>query len=180
MIFGGTAFALTLEQQDSFCASCHTQPEESYFEQSRNARPSTLAAAHAQKSQTVHCIDCHSGAGAFGRLDGLNQGAHDLVSYTSGKFNNPALTTNPLTDASCVKCHDDIVPAQVQTSVQGTRNHYHLYLPYWHQLDARAARCADCHTAHTNGNSTDAFLNNGATGIVCENCHRALSGKATR
>lgn len=181
LIFGGTAFALNLEQQDSFCASCHTQPEVRYYDQANAARPATLAAAHAhEKSQAARCIDCHSGAGAFGRLVGLNQGAHDLISYLSGRSKSPAVTTNPLTDASCIKCHSDTVPAQVLTAVQGTRNHYHLYLPYWHQLDDRAARCADCHTAHTTGNTTDHFVNNGAAAIVCENCHRALSGKATR
>ena len=31
---GGFAFAATQEQNDSFCASCHTQPESTYYERS--------------------------------------------------------------------------------------------------------------------------------------------------
>jgi hypothetical protein len=63
--------------------------------------------------------------------------------------------------------------------VSSLKDHFHHYLPYWHQLDPNAARCADCHVAHSSGVPLDGFLNNGAASRVCESCHRALSGKVT-
>jgi hypothetical protein len=178
---GGTFTALKLEEQDGFCAACHTQPEVTYFQQAQSS-PITLAAFHAQVGASsanapARCIDCHSGAGTFGRASGLMQGAHDLVAYLSRNYRAPAVTTNPLSDASCSKCHADVVPTQVVTKVSSLKSHYHDFLPRWHQLDPHAARCADCHVAHTQGNAADSFLDNGSAGKVCENCHRALSGK---
>ncbi len=180
LVVGGTTFALKLEENDSFCASCHTQPEVKYYQQSLAGNPETLAASHHIVKETVRCIDCHSGAGTFRRADGLKQGAHDLFTYLSGRYHSPAVTTNPIPDAWCMKCHADVLPSEVVRKVGSTKDHYHLYLPYWHQLDAEAARCAECHTAHTSGSPSDGFLNNGAAGIVCEDCHRALSGKTVQ
>src|SRR5438105_569591 len=74
VMVGGTAYALHIEENDGFCASCHTEPETTYFQQSQTKPPVTLAAFHAQTAKmTARCIDCHSGGGAFGRATGLLQ-----------------------------------------------------------------------------------------------------------
>ena len=46
---GGFAFAATQEQHDSFCASCHTQPESTFYQRSTAAQPADLASAHTSK-----------------------------------------------------------------------------------------------------------------------------------
>ncbi len=179
---GGIVAALRLEEQDSFCAACHTQPEMKYVQQAHaDASVQTLAAYHARvQGSRVRCIDCHSSAGAFGRALGSTQGAHDLLAFLSGNYRSPAVTTNPLPDASCTKCHGDILPAQVVTQVSSLKDHFHEYLPLWHQIEPNAARCADCHVAHREGNASESFVNNGAASEVCDKCHRALSGKTMR
>ena len=100
----GTAFAIQQENQDAFCASCHTEPEVTYYDQSQASPPATLAAFHAQNAEggspPARCIDCHSGGGPFGRVEGLKQGAQDTFSYWSGNYHDPAITTNPLGDDS--------------------------------------------------------------------------------
>jgi predicted secreted protein len=40
---GGFAFAATQESHDTFCASCHTQPESTFFQRATAAQPSDLA-----------------------------------------------------------------------------------------------------------------------------------------
>ena len=43
---GGVALALNLENHDAFCASCHTEPESRYFQQSQDKSAPTLASFH--------------------------------------------------------------------------------------------------------------------------------------
>lgn len=169
----GIGIALTLENQDSFCASCHTQPESSYVQRSTFARASDLASFHTQNA--TRCIDCHSGADMFGRVEGLRQGAHDLANYLSGNYHAPAVTLNPLSDDACVKCHTKIYERPLGAGRAGT-NHYHFYLPQWQQADPNAARCIACHAPHTNGVESLRFMQQGKVGLLCENCHDALSG----
>ncbi len=162
---GGTAYAIEQENQDAFCASCHTQPETKYLQQSLATPAVSLAAFHAEKS--VRCIDCHSGGGPFGRVSGLTQGAIDLMAYDSGKYHAPAVTLSKLGDDSCIKCHQDVM------SNQTFNNHFHVFLPRWQAVDPNAARCIDCHTAHpTTGDPTQQFLQVQAVQTQCDNCHR--------
>jgi len=60
----GFAFAATQETHDSFCASCHTQLESTFFQRSVDTQPVDLASAH--KADNTRCIDCHSGKGVTG------------------------------------------------------------------------------------------------------------------
>ena len=163
---GGGVVALRLEEHNDFCAGCHTQPEVEYVSRARGAVALDLASAHLH-AQQARCIDCHSGAGTFGRLAGLQQGAHDLGAFLSGRYANPAVTTNPLPDSNCVKCHGGIF------ANQGLRNHYHFYLPDWQSREpAHAARCIACHTSHTRGASrTVKFAVDGAFNAYCNACH---------
>lgn len=173
LAMGGLGIALALEDRDSFCASCHTEPESMYFQRSFQAHASDLASFHAQN--VTRCIDCHSGAGLFGRAAGLQQGAHDLVNFVRRNYHSPAITLNPLGDNSCVKCHAKILERPAGAGKAGT-NHYHFYIPQWRQVDVQAAKCIDCHAPHTNGVESLKFMLQGKVGSICENCHDALSG----
>jgi predicted CXXCH cytochrome family protein len=168
--------ALGLENQDSFCASCHTEPETTFFARSQK-NPTDLASAHA--AEKIACIDCHSGSGTFGRIVGLQQGARDLFNYARGDYHRPAITTNPLGDETCVKCHAQILAAREGGS-RAMNGHYHFYLVAWQTTDKSAAHCATCHTAHTTGLASLKFMAQGKVGKLCEDCHTALSGKITR
>ena len=174
----GIGGALLLENQDSFCAACHTEPETTYYDQSIKPSPVTLAAYHTQ--QKINCIDCHNGAGTFGRLSGLQQGAHDLLAFLSGTYRHPAITTNPLGDPACVKCHEHITNESSTGKNVVMNGHYHTYLPLWKTTDSQSALCGACHAAHIKGLEGLAFMSQGKVGTVCENCHTALGGKISR
>ncbi len=166
---GGTAYALHIEENDGFCASCHTEPETTFVQQSQTQPPGTLAAFHAQTERfTARCIDCHSGGGTFGRVDGLMQGQADLLAYWSGHYRDPAVTTAPLQDDSCLKCHQDIFARR------DFNNHFHALLPRWQQGDPNAKGCVDCHTAHTTTADAQAFLTRNTVTAVCNDCHGKL------
>ncbi len=163
---GGTAYALNQENHDDFCASCHTQPETKYYQQSQEPNAATLAAFHTQKN--VRCIDCHSGGGPLGRMQGLTQGAQDLLSFYSGNYHNPAITTSKLGDESCSKCHGEVFRAA------GINNHFHQFLPRWQAVDANAAHCVDCHTGHGAGDTTQQYMIVANAEQVCQGCHSVL------
>ncbi len=165
-VTGGTAYALQLENRDEFCASCHTQPETQFYQQSLDKNLVTLAAFHTQKQ--VRCIDCHSGGGIFGRSEGLSQGTQDLLSYYSGNYHRPAITTNKLGDDSCTKCHSEVFAAR------DFNNHFHFFLPQWQGLDANAGHCVDCHTSHSTGDPSQGYLSAPVVTTVCQNCHGAV------
>lgn len=164
---GSTAYAINLENHDAFCASCHTQPESQYYQQSLEKTPTTLAAFHTQKD--VRCIDCHSGSGPFGRAVGLSQGAQDLMAYYSGHYHSPAITQNKLGDGSCTKCHSEILTRN------DFNNHFHVFLSRWQSLDPKAAHCVDCHTAHPIGDPAQSYLQVEPVQTVCQNCHAVLA-----
>jgi predicted CXXCH cytochrome family protein len=163
---GGTAYAIQQENHDVFCASCHTEPESQYYQQSLQQNSTTLAAFHAQKS--VRCIDCHSGGGPLGRVEGLSQGAQDLSAYYSRHYHTPAITLNKLGDDSCTKCHAQTL------SRGGFNNHFHGLLPRWQSVDPNAAHCVDCHTSHPTADPAQGYLTTAQVQMVCQNCHRAL------
>ena len=79
--------AMQFENHDNFCASCHSEPENTYFQ--REATASTdLASFH--NTQDVRCIDCHSGPGLVpGRISALTLGAKDLLAWMSGSARQP-------------------------------------------------------------------------------------------
>src|ERR687896_161415 len=79
----GLAGVLKVEEQDAFCASCHTEPEVTYVQRAQ-ARPVDLASLHADKE--VPCILCHSGPGLAGRLGALPTAAWDAVRFVAGSY----------------------------------------------------------------------------------------------
>ncbi len=184
LAFGGVGVSLLLENQNSFCASCHTEPEVKYYQQSVQSTVTTLASFHTQKQ--INCIDCHSGSGPLGRAQGLQQGIDDLLIYWSGNYHQPAITSNPLGDDSCLKCHPEVLtrgrrnpPSPIQNPVQargGRANdgHYHQFLQRWQSVDPRAAHCVTCHTSHTDGQANVGYMTATPVTQVCDNCHQKL------
>jgi predicted CXXCH cytochrome family protein len=162
---GGAAYALSLENHDNFCASCHTQPEETFVTRAVHTPPTDLASAHATKG--VQCIACHSGPPPLGRVNGLTQGAQDYAAYMSGRYAKPAVTTHPLPDVNCTQCHANLFTNKT------LKNHYHFYLPDWQvKAPAEAAKCISCHTAHTQGNSvTVKYAFDAKVNPYCAACH---------
>ncbi|MGA9533631.1 MAG: cytochrome c3 family protein [Anaerolineales bacterium] len=166
----GLGYAANLENHDSFCASCHTQPETKYFQRSQSA-PVDLASVHAAKQ--VSCIQCHSGSGVSGRLMAMATVAMpDLLAYKGGQYHDPAIVTVPISDQNCLKCHAEV------TQERTFNNHFHFFLPTWQaqQPDA-AATCVDCHQSHNqSGDPNTAYLIESDTVPICQDCHRSIGG----
>ena len=173
LAIGGIGVALALENQDSFCASCHTEPETTFHQRSIQIKSPDLAAYHTK--QNTHCIDCHTPSGLLGRASGLRQGVHDLANFIRGNYHSPAVTTNPLGDDACVKCHTKIYDRPPGSGKAGM-NHYHFYLLQWKESSTNAASCIDCHAPHALAQESLKFMNQGKVGQLCEDCHTALSG----
>ena len=164
--------SVNMENRDSFCASCHTQPETTYVSRSESVRsgiasPVDLAMYHAGATHPVACIQCHSGKGVPGRMDALLLGSQDLMAYVRGAYPQPAPLTHPIPDANCLKCHGEVL---------SEGRHYHRFLPRWQQIAGdQAAQCVDCHTGHVeDGDPQLAFLNKERARVQCNACHRLL------
>jgi predicted CXXCH cytochrome family protein len=164
---GGFAFAANQEQHDAFCASCHTQPESTFYQRSQAAQPVDLASAH--KAKNVTCINCHSGAGVTGRMSAEVMGARNAVLWYTGQATQPAPLHYPISDANCLKCHQEV------TGSRSRDNHFHYFLARWQAVDPQAATCVSCHGGHTTDGSADiAYLNQANTEQVCQSCHNVL------
>jgi len=165
----GFAFAATKEQHDSFCSSCHTQPESTFYQRSTSGNPVDLATAHIPDN--TRCIDCHSGPGITGRMKAELLGAHNALAFYTGTAVQPAKLTHRIGDENCLKCHQNTV---TQTDVT-INNHFHMFLTRWQAADPNAAKCVSCHAGHqTDGEAQIAFLNKSTTEQVCQSCHQAL------
>jgi nitrate/TMAO reductase-like tetraheme cytochrome c subunit len=168
--FAIPAVAMQLENHDSFCASCHTEGELTFFNRSLLVadKSTDLASFHAAK-HAARCIDCHTGPGLIGRFGGLMAGSTDLISYFSGHYPQPAALEAPYPDANCLKCHADLA------TKQDFKNHFHVFLSQWQTLDPKnAGSCVDCHASHDTTNDTNLmFLNKVKTEETCQKCHAA-------
>lgn len=161
-------FAANMEEQDSFCASCHTQPESTYYARSQaSGSPTDLATFH--HTRQTKCIECHSGDGLTGRVGAMLMGAHNALFWFTGTAKQPAPLTNPIADVNCVKCHAAVL-------TRGDfNNHFHEFLPRWQSVDPNAAGCVTCHTGHaTDGDPNLGYLNQAKTEVVCQSCHDRL------
>lgn len=171
--------AAALEGYDPFCAACHTEPEVEYVLRSLSD-PSDLASAHTPAN--VSCVQCHSGEGLFGRSVSLRQGAYDLTAYISGDYAQPAITTNPVGEVGCTKCHNAPsslgVFARTEGGVTSSHYHFHEYAAEWlaREPDARGS-CVLCHNPHALDTLVNqGFVINSELSAACEACHAALSG----
>ena len=187
---GGFTFAATQEEHDNFCSSCHTQPESTYYERSIAAQATDLASFHT--TQSVRCIDCHSGEGVSGRISAELMGAHNALMWYTGTAQQPAVQTVPISDANCMKCHSDVVnrgftpteqiviPAEQRRGREesGQRNHWHYFLGRWQAASDTAANCTSCHGGHaTDGTAESGFMVAQAVQQQCEACHQVLRGR---
>lgn len=183
--FATIAGAIHLENQDSFCASCHTEPETTYYQRTQSDAPTDLASAHAFYENTVRCIDCHSGNGTQGRIAALQQGASDLFAYIIGDYHDPAQTENPLGDEPCLKCHtipsrDNPIDREDDPKLIYSTSHYHWveYTDVWLETEPNPmGTCGMCHPAHTDNTiAALGFRYMPAVNAACDNCHIALAG----
>ncbi len=190
---GGFAFAASQETHDPFCASCHSQPESTFVQRSTSAPAVDLASYHT--TQNTRCIDCHSGQGLTGRLQAELLGARNAFKWYTGTAVQPAVNNYPLTDAHCLKCHQDVtqqrfVPKESITiptvnsgrgEREGRNNHWHAFMTRWQAADPNAGTCVSCHSGHatdsnpaTTGTAQNGFMNAQNVQATCDACHRAI------
>lgn len=156
-----------LEANDRFCASCHVEPERTYYQASLEPDQATsLAAFHA--GVRTRCIDCHSRRWIPGRLWAQLGGLQNLLAYRSGDYTNPNVTTRPVGDGGCSKCHSDL------TWVSERPGHYHS--PWlrrrWRAAGGPGNTCEACHPSHESIASTDdRFRDAGRIQAQCDACH---------
>jgi len=190
MAASGFSFAASQETHDNFCASCHTEPESTFYQRSISAQVVDLASYHTP--QKTRCIDCHSGPGLFGRMQAELLGARNSTAWYLHFAKQPAPLTFPIKDANCLKCHQavtqrDFTPKQTVTipGLQGGRgeegegearfNHWHENLTRWQATDPNAVGCTSCHPGHSiDGNAQTGFQVGQTTNNTCRACHQVL------
>ena len=169
LVAGMYTTAVRLEANDSFCASCHVEPETSYYQASLHSEDAlTLAAFHA--GEKVRCIDCHSRRWIPGRLWSLWGGLQNLMAYRSGRFAQPSTTTRPVGDSGCSKCHGDL------TWVSERPGHYHSpgLRRSWRAAGGPTNSCEACHPSHqSNALAGDDFMDATQIEIQCDACHES-------
>ncbi len=157
-----------MEEKDSFCSSCHTQPESTFYQRSLDAKVTDLASFH--RTKDTKCIDCHSGVGVTGRVGAILLGSRNAAAYFTHTAQQPAPLTVPIADANCIKCHQQVTSGQPTMD-----NHFHIFLIRWQAADPNAAGCASCHTGHnTAGQEQYGYLDPQQADQVCQACHEKL------
>lgn len=189
---GGFGFAASQETHDSFCASCHTQPETTFFQRSTAEQPVDLASFHT--TQNTLCINCHSGAGVLGRVQAELMGARNAIKWYTGTAIQPAVITYAIGDQNCLKCHQDVTsrtftPKENITipgiraggegfgegEGEGRNNHWHNFMSRWQAADPNAGRCVSCHAGHTtDSNAQSGFMSAQNVQATCNACHQVL------
>lgn len=169
-----------LEENDVFCASCHTQPESTYVARAAEAgfgAPVDLASAHVRAPEAVRCIDCHSDEGVRGRLGAMTLGARDAALWVTGLARQPSVTTFPLGDGHCLKCHAPVLEGETFD------DHYHRLMPRWRTIAAAQgtayAGCVGCHSSHTtDGSAQEDWIRRQRAAQVCDQCHVVMKDSA--
>ena len=184
---GGFTFAATQEAHDAFCASCHTQPETTFYQRSVSNPPVDLASFHA--NQNTRCIDCHSGQGVVGRVQAELMGARNAAKWYSGTAVQPAVMTYAFGDQNCLKCHQDVVQRRFTPKEQitvpgaeagrgereGNNGHWHELMARWQAATPTAGTCVSCHSGHsTNSTAQNGFMNAQNVQDTCNACHQVL------
>lgn len=184
---GGLSFvvASTLEDHDSFCISCHTAPETTYFNRAYMsldnpaADPPDLASWHylnAQAKQTAAftCIMCHRGDASLGqRVSTLALGGRDAMIFAVGKQNSTLEKTQIsegwLANASCIGCHMDTL-----LTLKGLDNHFHTQLPQAATALANGGtlKVSDSINKEFADRILQAGLQTVNTTLLCSDCHQ--------
>ena len=187
VVAGGFVFAANQESNDPFCASCHTQPETTYFQRSTDGQLVDMASYHTTKK--TKCIDCHSGSGIFGRVQAELLGARNAFKYYTKTAVQPAVLTYPIKASNCLKCHQNVtsnsyspkqqisVPGGIRSSEEARVGHWHVFLFRWQLSSSKAGSCVNCHSGHsTSVNAQNGYLNDQNVEATCEGCHQVLRG----
>jgi len=176
----GVGGAIALEQNNEFCAACHTEPEVTFVrrfaEAKRDGLASTLAAAHALatdgRPDGVLCIDCHGGVGVRGRAESLALALRDTYAFITGDFEQPAKMDKPLPDEVCIQCH------RTWADDRSFENHIHWY--FLEEGAPTTIRCVDCHVSHMLGNEFEFFISREVVFPQCEACHKFMGRGPTQ
>lgn len=187
IFFGGVGFvvASALEEQDSFCVSCHTTPETTYYNRAYISLDNPTLAVNDLSTEHYHlaqeagkqpfgCISCHRGDASLGhRISTLALAARDTVTYVTGNENSQIEKTDIkeawLPNASCVGCHTPLL-----LSVKGLNNHFHTLLPQ----AGEALKKGGTLTAGDTLKGNDAAIAQWShtvqnAGLTCTSCHLA-------
>jgi hypothetical protein len=178
-LIGSVGYVSSLEQNDSFCASCHTEPETMYYNrflQADAARSAMTLAAFHHYTKQVRCIDCHVGEGVQGRATVLALAAWDALKHYTHTAQQPTHIVFDVQNEGCSKCHE----ADIRKP--GFENHYHnIY--FNPQVSPPYIACVHCHVSHRIGDERTAFQFRDAILPRCEYCHaqmgRGPRGQAT-
>lgn len=181
-VVGGVSVVSANEQNDSFCISCHTEPESTYygrFQDALNGRSQDLAAFHHGKlyprnspsGTNIKCIDCHGGEGLVGRGIVVSLAAWDALKYVTRTDTQPAKVVFTVQNEACIKCHEQQVFLNLDKPVKPfiIDNHFHYKL---FEAGAPYESCVACHITHREGTETNAFQFRDVIIPVCEDCHR--------
>jgi len=186
IVLGSAGFvgASLVEENDSFCASCHTVPESTYFNRvttvynTPSAPIPDLASAHYRqaqaKNQSFQCINCHRGDASLSqRIETLALGAADILIYVSGK-SNPTIEKTEITKAylpnsACIKCHTDTL-----LTMRGLQSHFHNFLPQTAALVAQGKALVAGDTRGRFGRVRTVNVS-----LQCTDCHLAHISKDT-
>lgn len=169
-LVGSVGFVSYQEQDDTFCASCHTQPETQFYQRALLAvaqqNAPDLASFHHRKKD-IRCIDCHVGEGALGRAAVVSIAAWDAFKYYTRLARQPAVVVIPVQNEACTKCHlDDI-------RKPGFENHEHnkYFDP---KENPPVIACTHCHVTHRPGDEKQAYQFRDAILPRCEYCHAQM------
>ena len=164
---GAYTIGTQLESNDSFCASCHVEPESTYYQASLRPNESdTLAVFHA--GEETRCIDCHSRRWIPGRVWAQLGGLQNFLAFRVGKYTDPAVTTRPVGDGGCSKCHSDL------TWVIERPGHYHSpgLRRSWRAAGGPVNTCEACHPSHeVVAPGSDRFMDVEQIETQCDACH---------
>jgi nitrate/TMAO reductase-like tetraheme cytochrome c subunit len=182
---GGFFTASALEEHDSFCISCHTVPEVTYYNRAYMSLDSPkqpvydLATAHYLLSKEhskgdFACIDCHRGDSSLGhRVSTLALAGRDALIYVLGKEDPTIEKTSTregwLPNAACTNCHADTL-----LQLNGLGNHFHTHLP---QAAVALAQVGKLTVPDSLKDREAVLLANGLdtinTALLCTDCHAA-------
>ncbi len=165
-----------LEDRDSFCISCHTTPEVTYYDRAKSALAvgepfADLSSAHYGRESTFRCIDCHRGtSGLVHRLTTLTLGARDTAIWLAGQadpsIEKTQLVLPGLLNSACTRCH-----AEALLTV-GFENHFHNKLPEAYRL-WRAGQALRRPSDAPDLPDESMVVVPSPTDVQCVDCHRA-------
>lgn len=149
-----------VEKVDAFCGSCHMNDHSLKLQQSLAKEAETLSASH-HIQKDVRCIDCHGYDSILGRVETMILATKSLLYYMTGNFHDPSITTEPIRDENCVKCHSpNRSHPSGEDDFHGRYEHIDLPIP-----------CVDCHKSHEIGAPAHAYLVRSKVLEHCGECH---------